>query len=123
MPEPVISMSIKPAAKTSQENFAKGIARFTREDPTFQVHFDPESRESIASGMGELHLDVYSQVRLLVFLVAMVLLWLLFVVAFSLCCCFFYKGAWSGSRNLLFKFWDPLRNFRTGVARHFVFFA
>jgi len=64
VPEPVISMSIKPAAKTSQDNFAKGIARFTREDPTFQVHFDPESRESIASGMGELHLDVYSQVCL-----------------------------------------------------------
>jgi len=62
VPEPVISMSIKPASKSSQDNFAKGIARFTREDPTFQVHFDPESRESIASGMGELHLDVYSQV-------------------------------------------------------------
>lgn len=62
MPDPVISMSIKPVAKSSQDNFAKGIARFTREDPTFQVHFDPESRESIASGMGELHLDVYAQV-------------------------------------------------------------
>lgn len=61
MPEPVISMSIKPA-KNSQENFAKGIARFTREDPTFQIHFDPESRESVASGMGELHLEVYAQV-------------------------------------------------------------
>jgi len=57
-------MSIKPASKGSQDNFAKGIARYTREDPTFQVHFDPESRESIASGMGELHLDVYSQVCL-----------------------------------------------------------
>ena len=62
MPDPVISMSIKPATKSGQENFAKGIARFTREDPTFQVHFDPESRESIASGMGELHLDIYAQV-------------------------------------------------------------
>jgi len=64
VPDPVISMSIKPALKNSQDNFAKGIARFTREDPTFQVHFDPESRESIASGMGELQLDVYSQVCL-----------------------------------------------------------
>lgn len=65
VPEPVISMSIKPASKSSQDNFAKGIARFTREDPTFQVYFDPESRESIASGMGELHLDVYSQVHVI----------------------------------------------------------
>jgi len=62
VPDPVISMSIKPAAKSNQDNFAKGIARFTREDPTFQVHFDTESRESVASGMGELHLDVYAQV-------------------------------------------------------------
>jgi len=62
VPDPVISMSIKPVSKSSQDNFAKGIARFTREDPTFQVHFDPESRESVVSGMGELHLDVYAQV-------------------------------------------------------------
>lgn len=55
-------MSIKPADKGSQDSFAKGIARFTREDPTFQVHFDPESKESIASGMGELHLEIYAQV-------------------------------------------------------------
>jgi len=55
-------MSIKPAEKGNQENFAKGIARFTREDPTFQVHFDVESKESIASGMGELHLEIYAQV-------------------------------------------------------------
>lgn len=55
-------MSIKPADKGNQENFAKGIARFTREDPTFQVHFDVESKESIASGMGELHLEIYGQV-------------------------------------------------------------
>ena len=55
-------MSIKPAEKTNQDNFAKGIARFTREDPTFTVVFDAESKESIASGMGELHLEIYAQV-------------------------------------------------------------
>jgi elongation factor G len=58
VPDPVISMSIKPAEKTNQDNFAKGIARFTREDPTFRVVFDNESKESIASGMGELHLEI-----------------------------------------------------------------
>ena len=55
-------MSIKPADKNHQVNFAKGIARFTREDPTFKFTYDKESKESIVSGMGELHLDVYSQV-------------------------------------------------------------
>lgn len=75
MPDPVISMSIVPVAKSSQDSFAKGIARFTREDPTFQVHFDPESRESVASGMGELHLDVYAQVFFLLFAVLFNFYW------------------------------------------------
>jgi elongation factor G len=61
VPDPVISMSIKPTEKSSQDNFAKGIARFTREDPTLRIHFDNESKESIVSGMGELHLEIYSQ--------------------------------------------------------------
>jgi len=61
-----------PVAKLSQDSFAKGIARFTREDPTFQVHFDPESRESVASGMGELHLDVYAQVFFLLLLCCLI---------------------------------------------------
>ncbi|ELW63212.1 Elongation factor G, mitochondrial [Tupaia chinensis] len=43
------------------EKFSKGIGRVTREDPTFKVHFDPESKETIVSGMGELHLEIYAQ--------------------------------------------------------------
>lgn len=61
IPEPVISMSIKPVDKNSQSNFSKGVARFTREDPTFKVAFDNESKETIVSGMGELHLEIYAQ--------------------------------------------------------------
>lgn len=61
VPEPVISLSFKPAKKIDLDNFSKGINRFTREDPTFTVYFDNESKETIVSGMGELHLEVYAQ--------------------------------------------------------------
>lgn len=59
VPEPVISLSIRPKNNKDLPNFSKAIARFQREDPTFRVHFDGESEQTIISGMGELHLEVY----------------------------------------------------------------
>lgn len=59
VPEPVISLSVKPKQTKDTPNFSKAMARFQREDPTFRVHVDTESQETIISGMGELHLDIY----------------------------------------------------------------
>ncbi len=59
VPDPVISLAIKPKDKKSQDNMSKALGRFVREDPTFRAGVDPESSETIISGMGELHLDVY----------------------------------------------------------------
>jgi elongation factor G len=58
VPDPVISLSISAEQKV-QANLSKALNRFTREDPTFRAHVDPESSQTVISGMGELHLEVY----------------------------------------------------------------
>ncbi|KIJ53341.1 hypothetical protein M422DRAFT_155610 [Sphaerobolus stellatus SS14] len=58
VPDPVISLSLKPAGQETP-NFSRALQRFQKEDPTFKVHVDKESKETIISGMGELHLDIY----------------------------------------------------------------
>ena len=62
VPDPVVSLSIKPADSKMNDNFSKGINRFMKEDPTFKVSYDSDSKELIAYGMGELHLDIYATV-------------------------------------------------------------
>ncbi len=59
VPEPVISLAVRARDQASEDNLGKALRRFSKEDPTFRVAVDPESAETIISGMGELHLDVY----------------------------------------------------------------
>lgn len=63
VPDPVVSMSIKPIDTSLNDNFSKGINRFQKEDPTFKVVYDSDSKELVAFGMGELHLDIYATVN------------------------------------------------------------
>jgi len=59
VPDSVISLAVTPKDKTSTQNFSKALNRFTKEDPTFRVHRDEESAQTIIRGMGELHLEIY----------------------------------------------------------------
>ncbi len=59
VPDAVISLAVEPKDKTTATNFSKALNRFTKEDPTFRVHRDEESGQTIISGMGELHLEIY----------------------------------------------------------------
>ncbi|KAI3938246.1 hypothetical protein MKW98_031194 [Papaver atlanticum] len=59
VPEPVMSLALQPVSKDSGGQFSKALNRFQREDPTFRVGLDAESGQTIISGMGELHLEVY----------------------------------------------------------------
>ena len=57
-PEPVISVAVEPKTKADQEKMSTALQRLAEEDPTFKVHTDPETNQTIISGMGELHLDI-----------------------------------------------------------------
>jgi elongation factor G len=55
---PVISVAVEPKTKADQEKMGMALARLAQEDPTFKVHTDPDSGQTIISGMGELHLEI-----------------------------------------------------------------
>lgn len=57
-PDPVISVAVEPKTKADQEKMCNALQRLAEEDPTFKVHTDPETNQTIISGMGELHLDI-----------------------------------------------------------------
>ncbi|TMD62547.1 MAG: elongation factor G, partial [Chloroflexi bacterium] len=57
-PQPVIDIAIEPKTRADQDKMAIALNKLTEEDPTFQLHSDPETGQTIISGMGELHLEV-----------------------------------------------------------------
>ncbi|HKQ50657.1 MAG TPA: elongation factor G [Phycisphaerae bacterium] len=59
--DPVISLAISPAKTADRDKFSKALSRFSKEDPTFHVSSDPETGDTLISGMGELHLDIYCE--------------------------------------------------------------
>jgi elongation factor G len=59
VPAAVLSLAVSPKAREGQANFSKALNRFSKEDPTFRVSRDEESGDTLISGMGELHLEIY----------------------------------------------------------------
>ena len=57
-PEPVIAVAIEPKTKADQDKLSNGLTKLADEDPTFRVYTDPETNQTIISGMGELHLEI-----------------------------------------------------------------
>ncbi len=57
-PEPVIHVAVEPKTKADQDKLGKALFALSEEDPTFQVHTDEETGQTVISGMGELHLEV-----------------------------------------------------------------
>ena len=57
-PEPVISVAIEPKTKADQDKLGSSMAKLAEEDPTFKIHFDEETGQTIIAGMGELHLEI-----------------------------------------------------------------
>ena len=57
-PEPVISVAVEPKTKADQDKMGAALQKLAKEDPSFRVHTDPESGQTIISGMGELHLEI-----------------------------------------------------------------
>ena len=61
VPEPVIKIAIQPANRDGADRLGKALQRFQKEDPTFRVMTDPETAETLIAGMGELHLEIYTE--------------------------------------------------------------
>src|SRR5215469_5086490 len=57
-PEPVIAVAVEPKTRQDEEKLSASLAKLAEEDPTFKVRFDPETAQTIISGMGELHLEI-----------------------------------------------------------------
>jgi len=57
-PEPVIDVAVEPRSKNDEDRLTMSLAKLAEEDPTFRIHTDPETGQTIISGMGELHLEI-----------------------------------------------------------------